>query len=227
MFKHLRQLRPLFLLVVLAASAALAAPTSIELSAEATRMAANDLIRATVFAEASGVTSGELARQVNGLIDEGLKTARSYPRVKTQSGSTYTSPIYTKDGKISGWSMRSNITMESADSAALSELLGKLQASLGVAGIVMLPSALTRKSAEDEAMLDALAAFKARARLIADALGKPYRIKHLSMNSNGGNPQPMYRFETKAMSAAMTPMPLEAGESQVTANVSGQIELLE
>ncbi|HOL64780.1 MAG TPA: SIMPL domain-containing protein [Accumulibacter sp.] len=201
--------------------------TTIDLSAEASRSASNDLARATVFAEASGATPGELARRVNGLIADGLKTAKSYPNVKTRSGATHTYPGYGKNGKIDTWRMRSDLLLESSDSAALSELLGKLQSSLAVANLVMVPAPATLKKAENEAIVDAIAAFKARATVIADALGKAYRIKQLSINSSG-RPMEMSMLKVRGMLAAeATPMPIEAGESQISANISGQIELLD
>ncbi len=64
------------LVVLLIAAPTLAAPaaggTSVDLSAEASRPAANDLARATVFAEASGAAPGELAKRVNGLVADAL-----------------------------------------------------------------------------------------------------------------------------------------------------------
>ena len=215
------------LLAALLASSALAAPTLLDLSAEASRPAANDLARATVFAEATGSTPGELSGRIKSLIADSLKTAKGYATVKTQSGGTNTYPVYAKSGKIESWRMRSELTLESGDTAALSELIGKLQASLGVSNLVMLPAPETRKKAENEAMLDAVNAFKSRAKLLADALGKPYRIKQLSVNSSGRPPvMPMMRASA-AYAPDAAPMPVEGGDSQVSATVSGQIELLE
>ena len=74
-------------------------------------------------------------------------------------------------------------------------------------------------------MLEALSAFKARAKVIADAMGKPYRIKQITVNTSGRFIQPMYRAAAKSMMADAAPMPVEAGETQVSATVSGQIEL--
>ena len=201
-----------------------AAPMIVELSAEASRPAVNDLIRATVSAEASGTTPGELSRQVNGQIAEALKTAKAYPAIKTQSAGTSTYPVYAKSGKIESWRMRSELSIESGDAGAVSELLGKLQSSLGVSNLLLQPSPETRKKVEEQAMLDAIVSFKGRAKVIADALGTSYRIKQLSVNTSGRTVQPMFRAaKTMAMDAA--PMPVEAGESQVSATVSGQIEL--
>ena len=217
----------LFAALLAAPAFAAPTPTTIELSSEASRAAVNDMVRATAFAEASGATPGELSKQVNVLIAEALKTAKGYPGVKTQSGGTSTYPIYTKNGKIESWRMRSQISLESGDTEALSQLLGKLQTSLGVSDLVMQPSPETRKKVENEAMLDAIAGFKERARIVADAMGKSYRIKQLSVNTSGRIVQPMFRAAAKTMAAEAAPMPMEAGESQVSASVAGQIELLE
>lgn len=222
-----RLLRVLPACFLLLACPAFAAPTLVELTAEATRPAANDLARATVFAEATGTTPGKLSREVNGLIADALKTARTYPSVEIQSGGTSTFPVYARDGKIESWRMRSQLVLESRDSDAISELLGKLQATLGVASLVLQPSPETRKQVENDAMLDAIAAFKARAKVIADALGKPYRIKQLTVHTNASIVQPLMRGTASPMLASSAPMPMEAGESQVSASVTGQIELLD
>lgn len=221
----LRILCALSLHCLILSAPASAASTLIELSAEASRPAMNDLVRATVSAEADGATPGDLSRQVNTLIADALKTAKPYSSVKTQSAGTSTFPVYSKNGKIESWRMRSELALESGDTAALSELLGKLQTTLGVSNLVMQPSAETRKKAENEAVLDALAAFRSRARILADALGKPYSIKQISVNTNGRFVQPMFRAAAKSMMSEASPMPMEAGESQITATISGKIEL--
>lgn len=200
-------------------------PTTIDLSADASRPAANDLARATVFAEATSASPGESAKKVNTMVAEAVSTAKGYSRIKVQTAGTQTYPVYAKGGKIEAWRMRSDIVLESGDTAALSELLGKLQGSLGVSNVTLQPASETRKKAESDATLDAIAAFKARAKLVADALGKPYRIKHLSLGGQQYRPpQPMLRAAPMAAMEA-APMPMEAGESQITATVSGQIEL--
>jgi hypothetical protein len=116
-FRPLLQAMPLLALLFATSATAAAAGdvTTIDLAAEASRPAANDLARATVFAEATGATPSDLARRVNGLIADGLKTARGYSSIKTQSGGTHTYPVYGKGSRIEGWRMRSELTLESAD----------------------------------------------------------------------------------------------------------------
>ncbi|MEO8411784.1 MAG: SIMPL domain-containing protein [Propionivibrio sp.] len=220
-----RRLTALPLLAVFLAVPLAAAQPVIELSAEASRPAANDLIRATVLAEATGATPGELSKQINGQIAEALKTAKAYPSVKTKSGNTSSYPVYSKGGKIESWRMRSELVLESGDTAAISELLGKLQDALGVANLALMSSPETRKAVENEAILDAIAAFKARATLIAGSMEKSYHIKQLNVSTNGRVEPPMFRAAARSMSAEAMPMPVESGESQISAMVSGQIEL--
>ncbi len=136
------------LLAALTFSAQAASPsltTTIDLSAEASRPAANDLARATVFAEATSASPGESAKKVNPLVAEAVGRARTYSRIKVQTAATHTYPVYAKGGKIEAWRMRSEIALESTDTAALSELLGKLQANMGVSGVTLSPSPETRK----------------------------------------------------------------------------------
>ena len=199
--------------------------TIVEFSAEASRSVANDLFRASVIAEASGATPGELARQVNALIAEALKTARLSPSIKAQSAGTSSAPIYGKNNKIEGWRMRSELSLETGDSAALSELLGRLQNTLAVSGLYMQPSAVTRRKVENEVSVDAIAAFKQRASVISEAMGKKYRIKQITVHTGNRGPQPLYRAAAKTMVADAAPMPVEGGESTITATVTGQIEL--
>jgi hypothetical protein len=55
--------------------------------------------------------------------------------------------------------------------------------------------------------------------------GKPYRIRHLAINSSGRPPPLPMHARGIAGCGRAAPMPIEAGETLVTASVSGQIEL--
>jgi len=199
--------------------------TLINLSVEASRPAPNDMARATAYAEETGRNPAELSRRVNSTIAAALETAKKYPEVKTRSGSTRTHPTYEKNGRISGWRMRSELMLESQNMTALSELLGKLQMSLAVSQLVLVPAPETRSRVEDEAMLEAIAAFQKKAGLIADALKKTHRIRQMSIQSEGRPPLVPVMRASRMTAAEATPAPIEAGESTVSVTVSGQIEL--
>ena len=214
------------LLGSLAATAAQAGAL-VDLAAEASRPAANDMVRASVYSEVSGKNPAELAQRVNADIAEALKLIRTKSGVSVKRGQNSTYPLYNQGQKIDGWRMRSELVLESKDQGSVSELLGKLQQMrLAVGDVSMLPSPETRRKVEDESTREAIRAFQNRAAVVAEQLGKGWKIKQLNVQQGGQMPMPMMRAARGVMMAAeAAPAPLEAGESLVTTNVSGQIEL--
>ncbi len=211
-----------------ASPAAPSVPT-IDLSVESSRAATNDLQRAVVYIEASDTNLNALTNRVNQTINRGLATAKSATAVKVRSGNSSTWPNYVRNSqKIESWRMRSELLLESRDSAALSELLGKLQGDFALGQISFAPSVETRRKAEDEAIVDALAAFKARAELAANTLGRKYRIRHVAINTNQSfRPMPMPAARAAVMSVASDSVApaMEAGETQLNVTATGTIEL--
>lgn len=198
--------------------------TIIELSAEASRDAPNDLARASAYYEAQDASPRGLADRVNRTLAAGLELAKAYPAVKAKSGGTSTWPVYGKNGRtIEGWRMHSEILLETRETAALTELLGKLQNTMLIGQLTLLPSPETRKKAEDQATLDAIAAFQARASLIAKAMNKSHRLRQISINTGAVRPiPPMARGIAMAEAA---PPPVEAGDTAIAISVTGQIEV--
>ncbi|MDO9600417.1 MAG: SIMPL domain-containing protein [Azoarcus sp.] len=201
---------------------------TVELSAEASHPAPNDLAIAQLYAEQSGPDAATVARQINRSIASAIDTARSYQDIKVQSAGTSTWPVYAKTGgRIEAWRMRSEIRLETRNTAALSELVGKLQANLAVANIAMQPAAETRRKAADEATVDAIRAFEQRAALIASTLGKNHRIHRLNISESGARPPIYAKMRTSSMMAEAAPAPMEGGESDISVSVNGSIELLD
>jgi len=216
----------LFLSLALLGVSVARAGTLVDLAAEAARPAPNDQVQAVVFAEAQGSNPAELATRINREIAGALQVIRAKPGVSAKSGNQSTYPVYGRDQKIEGWRMRSEVILESRDLGKVSELLGELQQrKLAVGQVSQMPAPETRRKVEDEATRDAIRAFQSRAEVIAGALGKTWKIKQMSISQHGGaQPVPVFRG-AKAMFAEAAPAPLEAGESQLTTTVSGQIEL--
>ena len=204
------------------------AGTTIDLNAEASRPAANDMVRASVYSESTGNNPAELARRVNQEITEALKVIKTKSAVSVKSGQQSTYPVYGQGQKIESWRMRSELILESKELATVSELIAKLQQMrLALGSVNQLPSPEIRRQVEDETTRDAIRAFQSRAEVVADQLGKKWKIKHLSIQQGGGMPMPIMRSSRNAMmaEAAPAPAPLEAGESLLTTTISGQVEL--
>lgn len=217
-------------LPALAAEPAKPAGTLVDFRVEVQASVANDLGRASAYAEMSGPDAAEVARRVKAAIADGLATAKAQPGVTVKSGNTHTWPVYGKNNRaIESWRMRSEIILESRDAAALSTAVGKLQGGgLAVGGLNFSPAPETRRKAEDDATLEAIDAFTAKAARIAASMKKPYRIRQMSVNGNSHFPQPYPAARgAMLMAAEAAPMPTEAGESNVMVNINGQIELLD
>lgn len=197
----------------------------IDLSAQARQLAANDLALATVYIELQAASPAAVAKEANAAIGRALQTAKAYPMVKTKSTGTTSWPVYDKDGRrITAWRMRSELKLESRQVEEISVLLGRLQEQdVSIGQVVLEPAPQTRQQAENAATLAAIQAFEAKAKLIAQAMNKSYRVRQMSINA--GQPEggpPMMRMKTLAADAGA---PMEAGESAITVLITGQIEL--
>lgn len=209
----------------LAAKPRAEAATTIELSAEAGSKAENDLGRAQLYFEAQHEDPATLAARVNRVIADALATARPYTTVMTSTGGSNTYPMHARDGnQIEGWRMRSSLELESRDLPALSALIGELQKTLMISGLRMQPAPETRAKAANVAAVDAIRAFEERAEVLANALGKQYRIRHLSVQHGGSPVYPMLRMSA-AMASEDASAPIQGGYSEITVTVSGTIEL--
>lgn len=229
--------KPTWLLVLLtilvfpalAAGTAKSTGTLVDFRVEVHKSLPNDLGNAIAYVEMNGADPAEVAGRVKAAIAEGLALAKAQPGITVKSGNTHTWPIHAKSGRsIESWRMRSELLLESRDAAALSTAVGTLQATLAIGGIQFMPAPDTRRKAENDAALEAIAAFRAQAARIAATLKKPYRIRQMSVNGGGHAPMPRPLARATAMMAAeAAPMPVEAGESTLTVAVSGKIELLD
>jgi predicted secreted protein len=216
----------LCLLVPLAALAQDASPplfNLVTLSAQAEREVANDTLFATLAAEAEGADPAQLADGVNRAMRRALDVARGYGNVRARSGNYQTYPVYDKN-RVARWRVRQELRLESADFAAATELIGKLQSSLVLAQLAHGVSGEARKQAENALIAEAIAMFEERARLARDTLkAKGYRLRDL--NVSGGGPVPPRPLAMRAMSAEVAAPALEPGSTRIVLTVSGTVQL--
>jgi len=214
------------LLVPLAALGQDASPplfNLVTLSAQAEREVANDTLFATLVAEAEGADPAQLADGVNRAMRRALDLARGYGNVRARSGNYQTYPVYDKK-RVGRWRVRQELRLESADFAAATELIGKLQSILAVAQLSHGVSGDARRQAENSLFEEAIAAFEARARLARDALkAKGYRMRDL--NLSGGGPVPPRPLTMRAMAAEVAAPALESGSTRIAVTVSGTVQL--
>jgi len=195
----------------------------VTLTAQADREVQNDLLGATLAVEAEGSDPVPLSQEVNRKMQAALAVAKGYSAVRSRSGNYQTFPVYDKD-RIARWRVRQELRLESADFAAATELIGKLQASLVVTAMTLQVSPDARRLAENALIPEALAAFDERARLVRDAMkAKGYRMRNLQISGGG----PVYPAPLPAMARSMSaPAPaVEAGTTRILITVSGTVQL--
>lgn len=196
------------------------------LNAQAEREIPNDLLTATLAAEAEGADPAQLADGVNRTMQRALAAALAYKSVKAQSAGYQTYPVYDKN-RVARWRVRQELRLESGDFAAATELVGKLQASLVVTGLSLSVSNEARRKAENALIPEALASFDERARVVRDATkAKGYRMRDLQLSTGGGAPPRPMLSMARAMSSESVAQPaIEPGSTRILISVSGTIQL--
>jgi predicted secreted protein len=195
----------------------------------AEREVANDWTTGTIGATASGSDPSELAARVNRQMNEALEIAKQAKGVKVTSGAYNTYPEYGDGNRIVRWQASQDLILESKDTGAVAKLLGRLQEKgLLLRGITFSVSRETQRKLEEELVAEAIAAFRARAGLVAKSFGKAsYGL--VTVNVGGGSqppPMPYARADMMMAKAEAAPAPsFESGTSHLRMDVNGTIEL--
>lgn len=199
----------------------------VSLRAEVSKNVAHDLMSVTLYTEAQNADPTELASQITKTLNAALAKARQVKGVTIQPGRRNSSPVYDDKGqKITAWREHAELRLESADFPALAKLASELLGDLKMGDMTFTMAQATRQASEDSLFKDAVAAFKARAQLTAEALGGTgYKIVNLNLNSAGYS-QPVLRGAKMLAMSNSAPVPeVEAGSSQVSITAEGVIEV--
>lgn len=214
---------------ILAATPALAEErlyNRVDFQAEASREVANDLLQAVMSVEVQDRQPARLAQLLNATLNDALKQASAFAGIKAASGNQNTYPVYGKNNQLDGWRGHAEIRLEGRDFKAVGELIMQLQQRMQLQSVQFTLAPDTRAKIENELIAEAIKAFRARAEAIRSAMGTTsYRNVNLSI---GGNPYPHPKAMMRgamAMDAAIPAPDFAAGDSRMTIQVSGTIEL--
>ena len=83
----------------------------VHLSANAQTQVENDTVIAALYAQEEGSDASQQADLVNRRVDEAIKLIKQHDRIKVQTGSYNTTPVY-QNNKITGWRVRQAIRLE-------------------------------------------------------------------------------------------------------------------
>jgi len=210
----------------------------VSLSAEASRETPHDLMRVTLYSQVEGEHPAQLAKITTARLNGAIAKAREVKTVNLQSGNRTTSPVYSRNGeKILKWRESAELHLESKDITALAALTSELLSDELTMGRRSFGIALeTRKANEDSLTQEAIAAFRARAQLVAEALGhKHWRLLQMNVDARSSGARPlMARTQSMDMlemaakgDSGFINQQIEAGRSTIAVRVDGTIEVLD
>lgn len=170
--------------------------------------------------------------QIKQALDAALTVARAAAapqQMEARTGQLGLYPRYGSNGKINGWQGSAELILEGRDFVRISNVAGKIQ-TLTMSHMAFSLSREARQKLESDVQALAIERFKHRASEVAKSFGfAGYRLREVSISSadqgaEAGYPHPM-AMQSRAASASDTPVPVEAGKSQVNVTVSGSIQL--
>ncbi len=213
------------------ASAQMVPPPSgvLNLDASASADIPQDVVHITLAYEQQSDDPAELANQLNQRTEQVLANAKRQQGVTAQTGSLTVYPSTDNNGHINGWRGRSEVRLDSRDFAAASKLAGSLSSQMQVANVTFSLSPETRDATQARLGGQAIAAFRQKASNAASAFGfGGYTIREVSVSGGESMPQPrpmMMARMSAAPTAKMADVPIEGGNSTVTVNVNGSVQM--
>jgi predicted secreted protein len=200
----------------------------VDFQIEAAREVANDLLLANLSIEVQDKQPARVAQQINTALNEALKKSAAFGNVKASSGSQNTHPVYGKNNQIDAWRGHAELRLESRDFKSAGELIMQLQSTLQLTSLSFTLSPETRTQLENDLIAESIKAFQRRAEAIRAAMGaRAYKTVHFSIN--GGMPpvyaKTMMRAVPMAMDASIPEPEFAGGDTRMTLQVSGTIEL--
>lgn len=197
------------------------------LSASAENEISNDIMKVTLLASHQSTKSSEANKEVNQKMSVALDILKQTKNIQYQTGNYQTQPVY-KNREITAWKASQKIELKSTDADHLSKIIGKLQKPLKVSSMSFDVSKTVRQKAENVLSVEALNQFKERAELIQKTMGADqYKIVNIDVNTGTQRipVRQMMRAEMSSMSYDSPAPSVESGNSTITVNVTGQIQL--
>ena len=203
----------------------------VALSATATVELAMDWLTVVFSTTREGTDAAAVQSQLRQALDAALAEARKVAKpgeVLVRTGGFALNPRYSQKGGISGWQGQAELIVEGKDTATIAQMMGRVQ-TLTIGRVGWSLSREAREKVEAEVTAQAIARFRSRAEAVARQFGMSgYTVREVSVSSNEpnqGGPVPMMRVQAMRGGAADESLPVEAGKAQVTATVSGTVQM--
>lgn len=207
-----------------------ALPTQrVSLSASATVQVPQDELTLTLSTQREGSNAPDVQNQLKSALDSALTLAKRQaqsPLMSVSTGRFGLSPRHDRNGKLVGWQGTAELILQGRDFVRISQTAAQLQ-TLSVASVVFGLSAQQRQEAQTQAQSQAIEQFQKSATEIAKGFGfGGYTLGDIQVSANQAGPVRPYMLAASVRSVAdEAPVPLEAGVSHVSVNVSGSVLL--
>jgi predicted secreted protein len=200
-----------------------------QLSASGTVEVLQDMLTMNLTTTREGSDANAVQAQLKAALDAALAEARkaaSPGQMDVRTGNFSLYPRYGRDGRITAWNGSAELVLEGRDFARIAQTAGRIQTmTVGNANFGLSREQRTKMEAEAQAI--AIERFKAKAAEIAKGFGfAGYGLREVAVTANDQGFVPRApRLMAATSSVSQEPVPVEAGKSSVTVNVSGTVQL--
>ena len=202
----------------------------LSLTASASVEVTKDVLAVTFSTTKEGPDANTVQAQLKQALDAALAEAKKAARpgqVEVQTGAFSLFPRYTNKGGITGWQGSAEVIVDGRDMAAIGQLSGRIT-TMTVARVAYRLSREATQKVEGEIAAEAIARYRTKAAEYARQFGYgSYAIREVNVTTSEppGGPQPMMRAQASAMSAQGDALSVEPGKAQVSATVSGTVQM--
>lgn len=202
------------------------------LSVQSSVKAPQDYLSITLDTTQEGTTGPALQAELKKTLDQALALAKAQEKgdaLKVRTGQFRVSPVYdSKDRKITGWRGNAQLILEGKDMVRIATLANNIP-NMPVQSSVFGLSRESREKYEADAQRQAVADFRAKAQVLTQQFGfATYGIEQLQVTSSQEYVRPvMMAAASNAMSMSKMagPLPIEAGETAVSVDISGTVQM--
>lgn len=236
---HRMNSRPLGLALALASGAAAAQSVApqpngvLTLTTSFSIEVAKDTMAVTFSSTRDGTDAQAVQTALKQALDAALSEARKAARpgqIEVQTGNFALHPRYgapgTRGGSpaITGWQGSAELLVQGKDMAGIAQLSGRI-GTMTIARVTYSLSREAHEKVEAEAVAQAIARWRAKAQQMSQQFGYTgYAVREVNVATNEprGPVVPMMRAQAMAVAEAL---PVEAGQTEVTATVSGSAQM--
>lgn len=195
----------------------------VHFDANASQLAENDSMRATLFVEVQDTTPNGASAQVTQAANEALRVLAKDKNLHVRTGAYRTYPVSEK-GTIKAWRARSELVIESDQIDRVSDAISAVSGSMQLAGVEFFPSAALRKKVEEALVDEAIKAFLDKAKRISMSFGaERFEICEASVTDQTEGPPPRPLMRSMAAEAAAVAPEFGSGTTRLSVSVAGTI----